>query len=599
MDDSEVREPSVAWRRAPRAIEQAGVGGLTGDLCHPSLSAEHRYLAFPATGREAVPYFAGYMSSISVAHGEPLSAHVATRSRQDCFIDLYRVVGVEDARLVPKLSLVVRLGPYEPHRLPPSHGGRRLSSGDADAAGCEWPRAELLPAVPDDWRSGIYLAQFTSADTPQGRASARAGGDALFIVRNGGGRGAAPLLYQVGVATWAAYHMWHNRSLYMGRTAEGERWDELRNSTASLRRPALGLTLPNETILSPAPPKAAYAFALVEWLEREGLEVDFCSGLDIGAGRVELERYRAVLTVGHDEYWTADQHEALQRYRASGGHTVFLGGNLAYWQVRAAPDLASIECYKNSHDPADNERGDGGELLDPRLTAVPAAGPPLTGEAWRVRDGSTTPTTGVYNHTRRPARPEEVVTAGGMWWWEEVGGPSRPACGFTVCEPDHWAFEGLQIAQGEVVGAASKLIGHEADGLEVALCEGRYELTLEDGALPDTELLAVADCRAWGEWDFGGWPPTVEPGRRVSFAGLGGFVTMVCRRAPGEGMIFCAPTTEWVLGLVPSIDWTATRSLAAPVLPADPNVARITRNVLAACLEEPGQAPGAGSRRDR
>ena len=500
-DSEPPREPHVAMRRRAPSGDTTFAAGL----CHPSLAPNHRYLPFPATGGEPIPYFAGYIGAVSVAHGEPLVAHVATRSTADCFADVYRVTGCADARLLPRLSFVQRVGPIEPHRLPPSARGRRLSSGAADAEGCRWPAVELLAQVPAAWPSGIYLAQFTAADEPLGRTTDRAGEDALFVVRNAGARPAAPLLFQVSVATWAAYHMWHNRTLYMGRTAQGERFDELRNSTASLQRPGLGMCLPNETILTPAPPKAAYAFAFLDWLEREGIEVDVCTGLDVSAGRAGLERYRALLSVGHDEYWTAEQEEAVQAFRAAGGHTVFLGGNLAYWQVRSAPDLSSIECHKGSADPRDDERGEAPELLDPLLAAEPAPdAPPLTGETWRVRERSSIPTTGVYNFVRRLGAPGEVVTGGAMWWWEELGGPPRPPLGFTVCDPGHWAFEGLDLAAGDAFGAATKLIGHEADGLEVAWDEAeRPRLTFADGALPGTELLAVADCRRWGEWDFG------------------------------------------------------------------------------------------------
>ncbi|WP_352966283.1 N,N-dimethylformamidase beta subunit family domain-containing protein [Mesorhizobium sp. M1312] len=42
-----------------------------------------------------------------------------------------------------------------------------------------------------------------------------------------------------------------------------------------------------------------------------------------------LHRALALVAVGHDEYWTADQLDAVRDFRDSGDHTVFLGGNLA------------------------------------------------------------------------------------------------------------------------------------------------------------------------------------------------------------------------------------------------------------------------------
>lgn len=571
-------------RKAPVQTETF----LPGVNPHPSLATDYRYLPFPATGREEIPYFAGYMTEISVRPGQELSAHVATRSNECCFVDIYRVIGCEDARLVPKLSFVRRFGPVQPHRLPPSAAGRRLSPGDADSEGCRWPKVDLLEEIPADWTSGVYLAQFCSADQPQGRTSDRAGEDALFIVRRGSDRPGARILFQVNVATWLAYHIWHNRSLYVGRTEDGQRLEELRSFKASIHRPGIGLCYPNEGILSPNPFKAAYTFAFVDWLEHEGITVDFCSGLDISAGHVKLANYDALLTIGHDEYWTADQIDAVREFRNSGGHTIFLGGNLVGYVVRETQDRTAVECYKlagsfYSSDPLDNEYGDSRESLDPLDSASPTPDRLLTGDIWNLREGSTIPTTGVYNSAWRPGASRELLTGGAQWWWEMFGGPSRPPCGFTICDPDHWVFDGLQVKEGDAFGAETKLIGHEGDGLEVEMSGTRPELTFADGALPGTKLLAVADCRRWGEWDFRAWPPTFTPGQREHLGGTGGFVTMVIHEEPGKGMLFSAPTTDWVFGLLPSIDWTATRSLEPPLLPPDPAVERITRNIILAC----------------
>ncbi|MGX9121012.1 N,N-dimethylformamidase beta subunit family domain-containing protein, partial [Mesorhizobium sp. BHbsci] len=545
-----LQEPSIAMRRKIPAQTEMFLPGVKP---HPSLATDHRYLPFPATGREALPYFAGYMTEISVRQGQELAAHVATRSSEQCYVDIYRVIGCEDAHLVPKLSFVGRFGPFQPHRLPPSAAGRRLSSGDADSEGCRWPKVNLLKEIPADWTSGVYLAQFCSADEPQGRTSDRAGEDALFIVKGGDDRPGSRILCQVNVATWLAYHIWHNRSLYAGRTEDGQRLEELRSSKASIHRPGIGLCYPNEGILSPKPAKAAYIFAFIDWLEREGMTADFCSGLDISAGHVTLANYGALVTIGHDEYWTANQLDAVRDFRNSGGHTIFLGGNLAYCLVRETPDRTAIKCYKSSgsgysSDPPDNEHGDGRELLDPLFSASSTPDPLLTGDSWLLRQESTIPTTGVYNLIRRPGAPREVLTGGAWWWWEQFGGPSRPPCGFTICDPDHWVFDGLQVEQGDTFGAETKLIGHEGDGLEVEIRDSCPQLTFADGALPGTRLLAVADCRRWGEWDFSAWPPIFTSGQRENLGGLGGFVTMVFHQEPGKGMLFCAPTTDWVFG---------------------------------------------------
>lgn len=80
--------PVILRRRVPPQTEEFLPG------VHPSLTSGYRYVAFPATGREAVPYFAGYMTAVTVASGDELAVHVATRSSERCYVDIYRVTGV-------------------------------------------------------------------------------------------------------------------------------------------------------------------------------------------------------------------------------------------------------------------------------------------------------------------------------------------------------------------------------------------------------------------------------------------------------------------------------------------------------------------------
>ena len=578
-------DPAPGRRRGPDASSFDGPLSMR----HPALQGAHRFIAPPVTGDEERPYFAGYLTQLSVAPGDPLGVHVATRSSAPCFVDVYRVVGCADALFTPRLEHVERLGEVSPVRYPKLAGGRKLAPGEADSAGCGWPGHTVLDAVPTTWRSGIYIVQFTAEETPTGQASRLLGQDAILIVRPARGTTTAPVLYQVNTGTWAAYHMWQNQSLYMGRTIDGTRYDELRSYRASFHRPGLGLGLPNETLYTPSPPKAAYVFAFVDWLERNGVAADFCAGLDIARDAVSLEPYRALITVGHDEYWTATQRHRVQEYRANGGHTVFFGGNLAFWEIRENADGTGIECYKNSGGwkcaAAPPQPGHADEPLDPVHPSEDRSEGVVTSELWRCVVEATIPLTGVYFVARRPGGTEPVQ-AGSAWWWEEFGGPPRPALGFTVARPEHWVFEGTGLGEGEAFGQAIRLVGHEADGLELDYSGDRPRLSMLDGALPETTLLAYADCRDWGEVDYSAWPPQKEEGRLLSCCGFGGSVTMIHRHPADEGMLFAAPVNDWTLGLVPSIDWTLNRDLELPVRPPDPNVEAVTRNVMRFCSQD-------------
>lgn len=42
-----------------------------------------------------------------------------------------------------------------------------------------------------------------------------------------------------------------------------------------------------------------------------------------------------MLSVGHDEYWSAAMRDNLEKYIADGGNVAFFSGNTCCWQVRS------------------------------------------------------------------------------------------------------------------------------------------------------------------------------------------------------------------------------------------------------------------------
>ncbi len=176
--------------------------------------------------------------------GDPLDVHVATRSASACFVDVYRVTGCVGPGFDPRLEHVERLGTVAPTRYAATDVPRPLAPGDCDASGCGWPATRLLDAVPDRWETGVYVLQFTAAASPRGQLG-RIGEDAVLVVRPRAPR--SPRLLQVGVATWAAYHVWANRSLYGGLDPDGGWHGPLRTHRVSLHRPGIGLGLFNQS----------------------------------------------------------------------------------------------------------------------------------------------------------------------------------------------------------------------------------------------------------------------------------------------------------------------------------------------------------------
>ena len=47
-----------------------------------------------------------------------------------------------------------------------------------------------------------------------------------------------------------------------------------------------------------------------------------------------LKHYKLILSVGHDEYWSAPMRDHLEKFIGDGGNVAFFSGNVCCWQVR-------------------------------------------------------------------------------------------------------------------------------------------------------------------------------------------------------------------------------------------------------------------------
>lgn len=528
-----------------------------------------------------------YMDSMSVAPGEPLVAHTAVRGRDRWYVDVYRIVGNQGTTFLPEVEWCRRFD-VEPLRYSSGFDGPP-TVGQADSHGCGWPGQTLLDEVPEEWRSGLYCARLTTDGTPPPtfpmvaddvrRAGGGPGGSVtLFVVRAGAAKN--KILYQLGVATWNAYHLWNDQDLYVGDV--GDIWGEddyaLRTPTVSFHRPGLGLSARSRTLVFP-PIGFEYTVPFIEFLRLEGVEVDFCTGIDIHAGRVRLEDYDLLLTVGHDEYWSGPQRDAVEAYVNGGGRAAFFGGNLAFWQIRYADDLTSYVCYKRA------THLSGGEPMDPEYRD-PELYPDhdnsgVTVEFWTPPlNRPTIPLTGV--EMRAFATDEDgnqVEGVGAAWWWENFEGPERPQKGFAVSDAEHWSLEGTGLAHGDVFGAEQKIVGFECDGLEVDWPEAGRPIPRDPAVAEHTTIVAWADCSDWNlDPDSFDEVPRGVQGRDI-IASVGGMVTVVHARH-GEGEVFTAPVTDWAHTLIDLEDYTEYRTEPRPVNRACRESQQITRNVL-------------------
>ena len=63
-------------------------------------------------------------------------------------------------------------------------------------------------------------------------------------------------------------------------------------------------------------------------------------------GPALLANYKALVSVGHDEYYGAAQRKALETFVGAGGHLAFFGGNQMLWKANYDPNDRILACAK-------------------------------------------------------------------------------------------------------------------------------------------------------------------------------------------------------------------------------------------------------------
>ena len=116
--------------------------------------------------------------------------------------------------------------------------------------------------------------------------------------------------------TYNAYNNWGGSSLYgyHGRA-------KLQGNQVSFNRPPC--TIFNN-----------WEAPFVTWAESNGYELEYASNMDLELRPEILKNYRLILSVGHDEYWSAPMRDSLEKFIAEGGNAAFFSGNSVCWQVR-------------------------------------------------------------------------------------------------------------------------------------------------------------------------------------------------------------------------------------------------------------------------
>eukprot|EP01052_Picozoa_sp_SAG31_P028220 SAG31_NODE_2705_length_5215_cov_9.452502_5_plen_187_part_00 len=78
--------------------------------------------------------------------------------------------------------------------------------------------------------------------------------------------------------------------------------------------------------------------------------MEFCTDGDIERWPAGFSGYKCIISVGHDEYYSAIERVALEKFSASGGRLAFFSGNLATWQTRFADATEANKAASSTDD---------------------------------------------------------------------------------------------------------------------------------------------------------------------------------------------------------------------------------------------------------
>ena len=489
-----------------------------------------------------------YTQRYSYEAGETIDFHLhSTRNRFE--IDIYRE-GPEPEMVYQQTNLPITAAytPEHPH-----------------LTGCDWP-VGLQVQVEPNWRSGFYVVVVRVRDE-DGAVFER---EHFFVLKPSHPAVTSSIAFIVSTATMNAYNDWGGGNSYHGigstprikkpypRTSLRRPWSRgLVRLPAGAPRAAFTGELP--PFAQPQYPQhpwahhngyardygdaswALYGKLFIDWAEKNGYTLDYYTQHDLHEDPHLLSVYRLSVAVGHDEYMSWSMREAIDKQLDAGGnHARFAGNNI--WQVRLEEGGEIFVNYKDAvSDP----------LCGTNMEKFVSSSWDLPFSGW--------PTAKTFGLTGTHAI--NVLYGGAA---------PRSSGGFTVYRPWHWSLADTDLYYGDLIGGRPDcIVAYEVDGCDYTMTEGLPYPTGKDGAPLDLKIVAMAPAIRHEEDHFNATVPMMNAsstpaisGDSVSLPELdehegvrhpkfgAGMIASYDRGAgPGDGTMFVAGTTDWVVGL--------------------------------------------------
>ncbi|NKK02891.1 DUF4082 domain-containing protein [Rhizobium leguminosarum bv. viciae] len=323
----------------------------------------------------------GFATDISVDNGKTISFKINTNST-NYRVDIYRL-GYYGGMGARKVTTLQHTGlQTQPNPL------RNATTGTVDAG--NWAVSASW-AVPDDAVSGVYIAKLVRQDGTFGE------NQIPFIVRDDASH--SDIVFQTADETWQAYNGWGGANFYGGNgpaTGQGAgRAYALSYNRPISTRDGVG------TYAGPQDYLFGAEYAGIYWLEQNGYDVSYLSGVDVDRYGSLLLNHKTYVDAGHDEYWSGQQRTNVEAARDAGVNLMFWSGNEVYWRTRwgnaysaDGTPYRTLISYKETWGPPgtslDPTNEWTGTFRDPRLSppAIGGGNPEnsLTGQLFKVDD---------------------------------------------------------------------------------------------------------------------------------------------------------------------------------------------------------------------
>ena len=434
----------------------------------------------------------GFATSMSVNAGETENFKISTPAKS-YHIDILRV-GYYQGNGARK----VVSGMLPTATLPQTQPACRNDTAPTGLIDCGNWAVSASWTVPSTAVSGLYLAHLVRNDT---------GGDSLipFVVRNDASH--SDIVFQTSDEAWEAYNTYGGNSLYQctvncppGNPEAYKGADKV-----SYNRPWHSGADDNGASWF------MYAeYPMIRFLEANGYDVSYISGLDVATRGSLLLNHKAFLSVGHDEYWSGDQRANVLAARNAGVNLAFFSGNEVFWKTRwessidgsNTPDRTLVT-YKETHYDAPTDPQDPptwtGSWMDPRFSPPADGGQPqnaLTGQLFTVNVGTTDITV--------PA------TYSKLRFWRSTRVAS------------------LASGQSTTLDAGTGTLGYE------------WDVDADNGFRPPglMDMSSTTDASAQPFTDYGSQTTTASTTHHLTLY-----------RAPSGALVFGAGTVQWTWGL--------------------------------------------------